>query len=242
MGIFLGKTIVASQYLKMRYNLMSMLAFIVSGLTTWSIAKDDLMAHATNKDAQGCVAALDALAKTNRSKEDVAFYFGYLSGRLEVTLPENWKRAFLGRDFNSNELYRSKAVYAEGQELSKNMIASLGIESFVSNREDYYDLVSDQKSQRNVMYFASVFQGPSPFLVHCIDKDSKEVRWSREILSHLRGYDPCGPDYHYVEFANTDDNIVIFGFSGTQCYIERIDTETGETNFKMSSKMLKYIK
>lgn len=242
MGIFLGKTIVTSQYLKMRFYLMCILACVASGLITWSIAADDLMAQATNKEAEGCVAALDALAKTNRSKEDVAFYFGYLSGRLEVSLPEKWKHAFLGRDFNSNELYRSKAVYAEGQELSKNMIASLGIESFVTNREDYYNLVSNQKSQGNVIYFASVFQGPSPFLVRCINKDSKEVRWSREILSHLRGFDLCGPDYHYVEFANTDDNMVIFGFSGTQCYIERIDTNTGEINFKMSSKILKHIK
>lgn len=229
------------QYFLSRNNFLLMVAYLLVGHNEFVVACGDLTPLDSNEDIKACYAALDGLVKSSKTDEDVAFYFGYLSGRLEVKLPDHWKSAFLGRDFNSNELYRPKIVYAGGEELTKNIVSSLGIESFLSVREGYYNLVSDHKVERNEMCIASVFQAPSPFFIKCIDKGSKEVLWTREVLTRLRGFDPCGPDYHHVEFLDTEENIFVFGFSGTECYIYRIHAKTGEVTFEICSKTLMHI-
>ena len=170
----------------------------------------------SESDEEACYLALNDLKESNQHNEDIAFYFGYLSGRLNVTLPSRWKLAFQGTPPKKmpTEDFPSNCVFDGEKELSDSVIECRGIASFVSRHEDRCALVTQDKHKANVMYTTSFMNFTRSFNVKCVDSDSKSIIWTQKVLSHCTG-DGSGFDWNYVDLVSTTDSIFIFGMSSS---------------------------
>ncbi len=235
MGKFLGVSLIISN----RYRLLwasVVFASLVFGISQRSmLAGGSQSAQESESDEDACYKALNDLKESKQNKEDIAFYFGYLSGRLKVTLPSRWKQAVQGtppKEMPMDE-FPSNCVFQGEKELSDSEIEERGISSFVFRREARCVLVTPDKRKANVMYTTSFMNLTRSFDVNCIDRDTKSIIWTQKILSHWRS--GGGIDWNYVDLVSTTDNVFVFGMSSSFCYIERIDANTGQTNVKFYS-------
>jgi hypothetical protein len=214
------------------------LAYLISGtLEQRLFAEGSQSVQESESDEEACYVALNDLKKSNQHKEDIAFYFGYLSGRLKVTLPSRWKQAVQGilPTEQPMENFPSNFVFEGEKELSDSDIEERGVSSFVSRREDRCVLVTLDKSKTDVAYTTSYANYTRPFEVKCIDRDAKSILWTQEVLSYWKNVDVQVADWNFVDLVSTQESVFVFGFTGGFCYIERIDAETGQTTLKFYS-------
>jgi hypothetical protein len=199
------------------------------------LAGGSKLVQESGSDEEACYIALTDLKESKQLKDDIAFFFGYLSGRLKVTLPNRWKQAFQGilSTEHPREDFPSNRVFEGEKELSDSEIDQMGISSFVSRSETRCLLVTPDKHKANLLYTTSFTNWTSSFDVKCIDKNTKSIIWSQKVLSRWRG--DGGFDWNYVDLVSTTESVFVFGFSSCLCYIERIDAQTGQTTLTFYS-------
>lgn len=191
----------------------------------------------SESDQEACYLALKDLKESKQQKEDIAFYFGYLSGRLKVTLPRGWEMAFQGTlpTELSSEGFLPNRVLEAGKELSDSDIEERGISSFVSRHETRCVLVTPDKHRANAMYTTSFMNITRSFDLKCIDRDTKSILWTQKVLPYWRGGSGTGYDWNHVDLVSTAENVFVFGVAGSFCYIERIDAKNGQTTLRLYS-------
>lgn len=215
--------------------MFSLLVFQLFGCSV--SAGESPLVQKSESDEDACYLALNTLKQSQQNKEDIAFYFGYLSGTLRVALPNRWKLAFQGippRDWPTEE-FPSNRVFEGEVELSDSDIEKRGISSLVSRLEARCVLVTPDKHKDSVIYTTSFTNFTRSFDVKCIDRDTKSILWTQKILSHLRGGNGTGYDWNYVDLVSTTESIFVFGMSSSFCYIERLDARSGQTTLTFYS-------
>lgn len=228
MDKFLGFPLIISNRYRLLWSSVCGIALASLGL----LAGGSQSVPESESDEEACYLALNDLKESKQHKEDIAFYFGFLSGRLKVALPSRWKQAVQGTPPTEMPMddFPSNCVFEGGKELSDSEIEERGISSFVSRREARCVLVTPDKHKANVMYTASFMNCTRSFDIKCIDRDAKSIIWSQNILSHWRNED--GVDWNFVDLVSTTESVFVFGITAGFNYIERIDAKTGQTNVK----------
>ena len=240
MGTCWGKSLIITNRFRLLWSSVcgiALASLVFEVFESRLLAEGPQSVQESESDEEACYSALNELKESKQHKEDIAFYFGYLSGRLKATLPSRWKQAVQGtppKEMPMDE-FPSNCVFEGEKELSDSEIEERGISSFVSRRETRCVLVTPDKHNANVVYTTSFMNRTKSFDVKCIDRDTKSILWTQKILSHWRSGDGTGYDWNYVDLVSTTESVFVFGMSSSFCYIERIDAKTGQTNLTFYS-------
>ena len=170
MGMFWGESLIISNRFGLRWSSvcgMALASLVFEVLESGPLARGSQSVQESESDEEACYLALNNLKESNQHKEDIAFYFGYLSGRLKVTLPGRWKQAVQGTPPKEKPMddFPSNCVFEGEKELSDSDIEERGITSYVSRREARCVLVTPDKNKVNVLYTTSFMNSTRSFEV-----------------------------------------------------------------------------